>query len=147
MGHQVADPHPTDPRHLPGRRALDWPAGEEVNTRGDRSIDPATGRPKGGSCFSADKPGWCLTTKSRTWKRQSDGLRLNPSDAGRLVGFRTGYPWQGSRSSAIEQAADVVSAVGSGRLLGRYWEQAVRAHLHHGTPLPAQQPEKLSRQV
>ncbi|MFI6658043.1 DNA cytosine methyltransferase [Streptomyces sp. NPDC050523] len=144
-GSPVIPTTPTEPIPVTSyAAALEWPAGEEVNTRGERPIDPATGRPKGGNCFSADKPGWCLTTKSRTWKRQSDGLRLNPPDAGRLIGFRADYPWQGSRSSAIEQAADVVSPVISavviGRLLGRYWEQPVREHLHrlYKTPLPEQ---------
>lgn len=75
-------------------QALGWAPGERVNTRGTRLIDPKTGRAKGGNCFSADGPSWCLTGKSRTWKRESDGLRLTEGEAGLLVGFRRSYPWQ-----------------------------------------------------
>ncbi|MGI5517978.1 hypothetical protein [Streptomyces sp. CA-106131] len=83
--------------------ALGWKPGERVNTRGNRPIDPTTGRAKGGNAFSADGPSWCLTGKSRTWKRESDGLRLTEAEAGLLVGFRRTYPWQGSRTSAFQQ--------------------------------------------
>ncbi|MBZ6253545.1 DNA cytosine methyltransferase [Streptomyces olivaceus] len=92
-------------------QALGWGPGERVNTRGVRPIDPATGRAKGGNEFSADKPSNCLTGKARTWKRVSDGQRLTTNEAGLLVGFRPTYPWQGSRSSAFQQAADVVSPI------------------------------------
>ncbi|MEU2354551.1 hypothetical protein ABZ599_16540 [Streptomyces misionensis] len=79
-----------------------------MNTRGEQSIDPKTGRAKGGNEFSADKPSNCLTGKARTWKRASDGLRLTPNDAALLVGFRASYPSQGSRTSVFQQLADVV---------------------------------------
>ncbi|MFF4543684.1 DNA cytosine methyltransferase [Streptomyces sp. NPDC001406] len=92
-------------------QALGWQPGERVNTRGNRPVDPKTGRAKGGNSFSADGPSWCLTGKSRTWKRESDGYRLTEAEAGLLVGFRRSYPWQGSRTSAFQQAADVVSPV------------------------------------
>ncbi|WP_406730679.1 DNA cytosine methyltransferase [Streptomyces sp. NBC_01794] len=92
-------------------QALGWLEGERINTRGNRPIDPKTGRAKGGNAFSADGPSWCLTGKSRTWKRESDGYRLTSSEAGLLVGFRRSYPWQGSRTSAFQQAADVVSPI------------------------------------
>ncbi|GHH22369.1 hypothetical protein GCM10018780_70780 [Streptomyces lanatus] len=92
-------------------QALGWQPGERVNTRGTRPVDPKTGRAKGGNCFSADGPSWCLTGKSRTWKRESDGQRLTEAEAGLLVGFRRSYPWQGSRTSAFQQAADVVSPI------------------------------------
>ncbi|MFJ4988818.1 DNA cytosine methyltransferase [Streptomyces sp. NPDC088732] len=92
-------------------QALGWQPGERVNTRGVRGVDPKTGRAKGGNAFSADGPSWCLTGKARTWFRESDGLRLTESEAGLLVGFRRSYPWQGSRTSAFQQAADVVSPV------------------------------------
>ncbi|MEU5748169.1 DNA cytosine methyltransferase [Streptomyces sp. NPDC047726] len=91
--------------------ALGWSEGQRVNTRGNRPVDPKTGRAKGGNEFSADKPSTCLTGKARTWKRVSDGLRLTVQEAGLLVGFRRSYPWQGSRTSAFQQAADVVSPV------------------------------------
>lgn len=92
-------------------QALGWEPGERINTRGNRPIDPKTGRAKGGNTFSADGPSWCLTGKSRTWKRESDGYRLTEAEAGLLVGFRRSYQWQGSRTSAFQQAADVVSPI------------------------------------
>ncbi|MFJ4084956.1 DNA cytosine methyltransferase [Streptomyces iakyrus] len=114
-------------------RALGWAPGERVNTRGTRPIDPKTGRAKGGNCFSADGPSWCLTGKSRTWKRESDGLRLTEAEAGLLVGFRRSYPWQGSRTSAFQQAADVVSPVMAAIVLsgmfGALGEALVRDYL------------------
>jgi site-specific DNA-cytosine methylase len=114
-------------------QALGWQPGERVNTRGNRPVDPKTGRAKGGNAFSADGPSWCLTSKARTWKRESDGLRFTPSEAGLLVGFRRSYPWQGSRSSAIEQAADVVSpimaAIVLSGVLGILGEALVRDYL------------------
>jgi DNA (cytosine-5)-methyltransferase 1 len=81
--------------------ALGWDAGHRINTRGDRKAT-------GGNWFSADGPSWCLTGSSRTWYRE-DGLRMTPGEAGALVGFRPDYPWQGSRSAAFLQAADVVA--------------------------------------
>lgn len=114
-------------------QALGWQPGERVNTRGNRPIDPATGRAKGGNAFSADGPSWCLTGKSRTWKRESDGLRLTEGEAGLLVGFRRSYPWQGSRTSAFQQAADVVSpvmaAIVLSGVLGALGEALVRDYL------------------
>lgn len=113
--------------------ALDWEPGERVNTRGARPIDPATGRAKGGNCFSADAPSWCLTGKARTWYRESDGRRLTEAEAGQLVGFPAAYPWQGSRTSVFQQAGDAVSppvaAVVLGTLLGRDWDSPVREYL------------------
>ncbi|MCD9904555.1 DNA cytosine methyltransferase [Streptomyces sp. MT29] len=115
--------------------ALNWQPGERVNTRGNRPIDPATGRTKGGNAFSADAPSWCLTGKSRTWKRESDGYRLTESEAGLLVGFRRSYPWQGSRTSAFQQAADVVSpvmaAIVLSGVLGVLGEALVRDYVAH----------------
>ncbi|MFE2181400.1 DNA cytosine methyltransferase [Streptomyces sp. NPDC059455] len=114
-------------------QALGWQPGEFVNTRGNRPIDPKTGRAKGGNTFSADGPSWCLTGKSRTWKREGDGLRLTKSEAGLLVGFRRSYPWQGSRTSAFQQAADVVSPVMAAIVLsgmfGALGEALVRDYL------------------
>ncbi|MGY5009918.1 hypothetical protein ACWCY6_17815 [Streptomyces sp. 900105755] len=114
-------------------QALGWQPGERVNTRGNRPVDPKTGRAKGGNAFSADGPSWCLTGKSRTWKRESDGYRLTAAEAGLLVGFRRSYPWQGSRSSAFQQAADVVSPVMAAIVLsgmfGALGEALVRDYL------------------
>lgn len=80
--------------------ALGWEPGRRVNTRGVR-------RTSGGNEFSADRPSWCLTGSSRTWKRD-DGVTLTPAEAGQLVGFRPDYPWAGSRSSQFLQVANVV---------------------------------------
>ncbi|MFG2986180.1 DNA cytosine methyltransferase [Streptomyces sp. NPDC048258] len=113
--------------------ALGWAPGERINTRGNRPIDPATGRTKGGNTFSADKPSWCLTGKSRTWYRESDGLRFTEAEAGLLVSFRRSYPWQGSRSSAFQQAGDVVCPAMAGVILGALyrvnWEPLVRDYV------------------
>ncbi|MFD7334878.1 DNA cytosine methyltransferase [Streptomyces violascens] len=113
--------------------ALGWDDGERINTRGNRPVDPATGRAKGGNCFSADKPSWCLTGKTRTWVRERDGLRLTPAEAGTLVSFRATYPWQGSRSSQFQQAGDVVCPVVAAYVLaaihGIDWEPLVRDYL------------------
>lgn len=93
------------PPRAPERRAmaaaLGWPAGHTVVTRGNR-------RPTGGGTFRADSVAWCLTGKVRGWYRD-DGLKLTPGEAGFLSGFTKSYPWQGSRSSQMQQAADVVS--------------------------------------
>ncbi|MGS2645918.1 hypothetical protein [Streptosporangium sp. G12] len=106
--------------------ALDWPAGERINTRGQR-------RTSGGNEFSADKTAWCLTSKARSWKRVSDGAQLTDSEAGLLVGFPADYPWQGSRSKRFLQSADVVSPVVAaavlGTALGVEWEQPIRDYL------------------
>lgn len=87
-------------RILSMAEALGWEPGHRVNTRGAR-------RTSGGNEFSADGPSWCLTGSSRSWKRD-DGAQLTTGEAGMLVGFRADYPWQGSRSSAFLQAANVV---------------------------------------
>ena len=107
-------------------QALGWPAGERINTRGNR-------RTSGGNEFSADQPSWCLTEKARSWKRVSDGAQLTASQAGLLTGFPADYPWQGSRSKQFLQAADVVSppvaAAILGSALGLDWEQPVADYL------------------
>lgn len=123
--------------------ALGWPAGERVNTRGNR-------RTSGGNEFSADAPSWCLTGKARSWKRVSDGSPLAASQAGLLTGFPADYPWQGSRTKQFLQSADVVSppvaAAVLGATLGIDWEQPVRDYLAGiypaaaGRPLAASQP-------
>lgn len=121
------------PVHMPAMAAtttmadaLRWATGERVNTRGNRPVDPATGRTKGGNTFSADRPSWCLTGKARTWYRESDGLRFTEAEAGLLVGFRLSYPWQGSRTSAFQQAADVVSPIMAAGLLAPFMRKPTR---------------------
>ncbi|MFB7341290.1 hypothetical protein ACFCZ6_14630 [Streptomyces hydrogenans] len=121
--------------------ALGWGPGERVNTRGTRGLGP-NGRPKGGNAFSADRVGWCLTGKARTWVRESDGLRLTEAEAGQLVGFLPSYPWRAqspalrreiSRTSAFARIGDVVcppvGAAVLGALTGRPWRERVRSYL------------------
>lgn len=107
-------------------QALGWPAGEMIRTRGNR-------RPTGGNLFSADKVGWCITEKTRSWKRESTGEPLNESDAGFLQGFPRDYPWQGSRTARFHQLADVVSppcaAAVLGTASGRPWREATQSYL------------------
>lgn len=131
----LPDPEPIAP--FPATtmaEALGWAEGERVNTRGNRPVDPATGRAKGGNTFSADGPSWCLTGKARTWYRESDGLRLTEAEAGLLVSFRRSYPWQGSRTSAFQQAGDVVCPAMAGVVLGALrradWEPRVRDYVN-----------------
>lgn len=103
--------------------ALDWPAGERINTRGNR-------RTSGGNVFSADGPAWCLTEKARGWHRESDGVRLTAAEAGLLQGFRRDYPWSGARTRQFHQSADVVlppvAAAVLGYTLGIPWVELVR---------------------
>ncbi|WP_327590307.1 hypothetical protein OHA25_27335 [Nonomuraea sp. NBC_00507] len=111
--------------------ALGWSTGERVNTRGNR-------RTSGGNEFSADKPAWCLTSKTRSWKRISDSAPLTAAQAGLLIGFPTDYPWQGSRSKQFLQAADVVAppvaAAVLGTVLGLDWQAAVHTYLRNLYP-------------
>jgi DNA (cytosine-5)-methyltransferase 1 len=117
--------------------ALGWPAGERINTRGQR-------RTSGGNEFSADDVAWCLTEKARSWKRVSDGAQLTASQAGLLTGFPPNYPWQGARSKQFLQAADVVSppvaAAVLGACLGLDWQQPVRDYLAGIYPTAAPRP-------
>lgn len=106
--------------------ALHWPAGEWVNTRGDRKTS-------GGNLFSADKPAQCLTYTARTWYRVSDGLRLTEAEGGLLMGFPKDHPWSGSRTKCFLQAADAVSPVVAAAVLGATfglpWPKLVRSYL------------------
>lgn len=106
--------------------ALGWPAGERVNTRGNRTTP-------GGNEFSADQRSWCVTEKARSWKRVRDGAELTAAEAGLLNGFPASYPWQGVRSKQFLQAADVVpppvAAAVLGAALGLPWEVPVREYL------------------
>ncbi|MFE6461494.1 hypothetical protein ACFVP0_29040 [Streptomyces cinereoruber] len=143
--------------------ALGWAAGERVNTRGVRGVN-ANGRPKGGNTFSADRAGWCLTGRSRTWYRESDGYRLTEAEAGQLVGFLPSYPWRApdpesrkdSRTSAFQRIGDVVcppvGAVVLGALTGRPWRRPVEDYLGRvyggaGTPAPAEVPQQRPRRT
>ncbi|MFF3006323.1 hypothetical protein ACFVTF_26355 [Kitasatospora sp. NPDC057940] len=108
-------------------KALGWPPGIRVNTRGVR-------RTAGGNCWSADKPATAITSKIRGWYWEHDPThRFSLDEAARLVGFLAGYPWTGSRSSCTQQIGDVVAppmaCVVFGALLGLPWEARLRAYL------------------
>ncbi|MEU3330044.1 DNA cytosine methyltransferase [Streptomyces albus] len=119
-------------------QCVGWKPGRLVNTRGQRRINPETGRPKGGGTFSADQPSICVTATAYAWKDAESGRRIGQADIGRLVGFRGDYPWrhvgrgQGIRTRA-QQAADavcpMVAAAVIGRTLGREWEGRTRAYV------------------
>ncbi|MFB8020088.1 DNA cytosine methyltransferase [Streptomyces rubiginosohelvolus] len=129
-----AEPLPT----TTAAKALGWPEGISVNTRGVRKT-------MGGNCWSADKPATGITSKIRGWYWEHDKDRkFSLDEAALLVGFRNGYPWTGARSSCTQQIGDVVappmSAVVIGSLLRRSWEKPLRRYLaeiyHHATPEP-----------
>ncbi|CAL9677844.1 hypothetical protein SUDANB105_08155 (plasmid) [Streptomyces sp. enrichment culture] len=116
-----------------------WSTGRTYLTRGNRPVDPATGRAKGGSARSADLPSTCVTATAYGWTCAETGERITQEDIGRLVGFPADYPWRhvgrgrGVRNKA-QQAADVVcpmvSAALFGRILGdRQWEAKTRAYV------------------
>jgi len=126
--HGCADSHPMVVRMAERSPAqvLGWPAGEMIRTRGNR-------RNTGGNLFSADRTGWCATEKMRSWCRDSDGLRFEPSESGLLQGFRADYPWTGSRTRQFRQLADVVcppvAAAVLGHVTNRPWKQPVHDYL------------------
>jgi DNA (cytosine-5)-methyltransferase 1 len=110
--------------------ALGWGEGVKVYTRGNRTTS-------GGNAYSADKPSWCLTKTSRSWKIGApDGPELTAGQAGLLNGFPPDYPWQQpgiSRTSQFQRIADVVSPVLGAVILGcatnTEWETPVRRYL------------------
>lgn len=107
-------------------QVMGWPAGEMIRTRGNR-------RATGGNLFGADKVGWCLTEKARTWSRETTGGRLTDSEAGFLQGFPRDYPWTGSRTSRFKQLADVVAPPCAAAVLAtasnRTWSDATSRYL------------------
>ncbi|WP_181140711.1 hypothetical protein [Streptomyces sp. Ru62] len=120
-------------------QVVGWPTGRTYLTRGNRPVDPVTGRAKGGSARSADLPSTCVTATAYGWTCAETGERISQEDIGRLVGFPADYPWRhvgrgrGVRNMA-QQAADVVcpmvSAALFGRILGdRQWEAKTRAYV------------------
>jgi DNA (cytosine-5)-methyltransferase 1 len=119
--------------------ALNWPDDVVVNTRGDRTKG-GTIKPKGSSGFPVNRPAGSITSKFRNWYWEHDKNRMFTLDEGALlVGFSTGYPWTGSRSSCTQQIGDVVSPVVSaiviGVILGIPWEIRVRAYLARTYPI------------
>ncbi len=115
-----------------------WERGRSVNTRGQRGIDPKTGRPKGGNAFSADRPSTCVTATAYGWKDDESGEKVTQATIGRLVGFPGDYPWKhvgrgaGIRNRA-QQAADAVCPMVAAAIIGRAlnveeWELRARAY-------------------
>lgn len=107
-------------------KALGWPAGVRINTRGNRTTP-------GGNVFSADGPAVSMTGNgTRSWYRTDLGDpagRLTAAQAGLLQGFPVDYPWQGSRSSQFQRVADTVSplvgAAAIGAATGLPWRDVV----------------------
>lgn len=137
-------------------QVVGWPTGRTYLTRGNRPVDPATGRAKGGGSRSADLPSTCVTATAYGWADSETGETISQSDIGRLVGFPATYPWthvgrgRGVRNKA-QQAADavcpMVSAAIFGRILGDVnWEAKVRSYVHElygidtGTTIPEPEP-------
>lgn len=121
-------------------QVVDWTVGRTYLTRGNRPVDPATGRVKGGGRRSADLPSTCVTATAYGWADSETGERITQADIGRLVGFPGDYPWthvgrgRGVRNTA-QQAADavcpMVAAAVFARILGvEDWEMRVRAYVH-----------------
>ncbi|MFD4020605.1 DNA cytosine methyltransferase [Streptomyces sindenensis] len=136
-----------------------WERGRTVNTRGQRALDPRTGRPKGGNAFTADKPSPCVTATAYGWKDDETEERIGQDVIGRLVGFPSSYPWRhvgrgaGIRNKA-QQAADAVCPMVAAAVIGRVldvaaWETRARRYAdalyrtstpQEATPAPAQLP-------
>lgn len=113
---------------LSAATALGWEPGTKVITRGSR-------RPTGGNAFSADKPSWCITGKTRSWEiGHVGGPKFTEAEAGHLVGFPLNYRWVGnSRTSRFQRIGDVVSPVVAAVVLGvatnTPWEGPVAEYL------------------
>jgi site-specific DNA-cytosine methylase len=145
------DLHPTEPFPTTTfAECVGWPIGRTILTRGNRPLDPATGRPKGGGTRSADRPSTCVTATIYGWADAETGERITQEDIGRLVGFPGDYPWRhvgrgkGIRNKA-QQAADAVCPMVAAALFGRIlglenWEAKTRAYVHglYKIPLPTQ---------
>lgn len=124
-----------------------WDESDTVMTRGQRGINPLTGKPKGGGSFSASQVSTCITATSYGWKSAQTGARMTQPDIGRAVGFPADYPWthvgrgEGVRNKA-QLAADVVAPMTAaavvGRALGREWEPQTRAYVHELYDQPAE---------
>ncbi|MFE7443807.1 hypothetical protein ACFU7X_25540 [Streptomyces chartreusis] len=116
-----------------------WPAGRNYLTRGNRPVDPVTGRPKGGSSRSADLPSTCVTATAYGWTCAETGERITLEDISRLVGLPGGYPahhvgrGRGVRN-LTQQRADIVCPMVAAALFGRIlgdprWEAKTRAYV------------------
>ncbi|MFJ3183893.1 hypothetical protein ACIPJN_36660 [Streptomyces sp. NPDC086796] len=116
-----------------------WPAGRNYLTRGNRPLDPVTGRAKGGSSRSADLPSTCVTATAYGWTCAETGERITLEDISRLVGLPGDYPahhvgrGRGVRNLTQGRAdivCPMVAAALFGRILGdRQWEAKTRAYV------------------
>jgi len=97
--------------------ALGWETGAVVTTRGDRKTS-------GGNRFSADRPSWCLTEKTRSWVWTTPAttmagnyddrtaIKLTVDEAAALQTFPVGYPFTpGSRGGKSKQFEQIGNAV------------------------------------
>ncbi|MFI0901896.1 hypothetical protein [Streptomyces sp. NPDC020983] len=127
--------------------ALNLPEDWWADTRGKRTINPETGKVRGGGSWPVNRTGQCVTA---TWY----GIKFRPADVpqgegtvtislpdlGALVGFRRDYPWQyiptrkgatGVRNLA-QQPADACSpfnaAAISAAVQGRDWYEPTAAY-------------------
>jgi DNA (cytosine-5)-methyltransferase 1 len=119
------------PRWVSMAQALGWSDDVEVNTRGDRKTP-------GGNNFSAARPSWALTEKTRSWwhnrpattvsgdprisgpghkdgrpgsgypRQQENAIRVSVEEAAALQTFRRDYPWQGARTKQFMQVGNAV---------------------------------------
>ncbi|MEH0589805.1 hypothetical protein QA942_39570 [Streptomyces sp. B21-106] len=116
-----------------------WPAGRNYLTRGNRPVDPVTGRAKGGSSRSADLPSTCVTATAYGWTCAETGERITLEDITRLVGLPGDYPahhvgrGRGVRNLA-QLRADIVCPMVAAALFGRIlgdprWEAKTRAYV------------------
>ncbi|MFC9803360.1 hypothetical protein ACFWGE_32800 [Streptomyces bacillaris] len=116
-----------------------WPAGRNYLTRGNRPVDPVTGRAKGGSSRSADLPSTCITATAYGWTCAETGGRITLEDISRLVGLPGNYPahhvgrGRGIRN-LTQQRADIVCPMVAAALFGRIlgdlrWEAKTRAYV------------------
>lgn len=104
--------HPLD-EHLPRWRSMAQATGWDDDDligfarRNDRD-DGHTHRVR--DLRLADLPAFSLTEKARSWMRVHDGetSRVEIEDASVLQGFRSDYPWHGSRSKQFAQCANAI---------------------------------------
>ncbi|WP_327286657.1 DNA cytosine methyltransferase [Streptomyces sp. NBC_01205] len=120
--------------------ALDLPEDWWADTRGKRSVNPVTGKARGGGSFRINTVGQCVTAPWYGIKfrpasvPQGEGtVRISLPDLGRLVGFPHDHPWtyiparagaEGTRNIA-QMMADAVSpfvgAAISAAVQGKDW--------------------------
>ncbi|WP_367137091.1 MULTISPECIES: hypothetical protein [Streptomyces] len=118
-----------------------------IITRGNRKTS-------GGNGFSLGRTVPGITSKIRGWYKQDDPeFRFTLGQIAKLVTLPADHPLTGSRTSAAQQAADIVAPVVSaavmGTLLGVPWLPSLEGYLArhypdvHGTPEPARGPGQL----